>query len=72
MVVSHFLIYSRVAKLIQYNVKLTISTFAETKSGKRCVLSSSVILGNKAPTLQRHQNKFLQFETGSLLFYSEK
>lgn len=58
MVVSRFLIYSRVAKLIQYNVKLTISTFAETKSGKSCVLPSSVILGNKAATLQRHQISF--------------
>ena len=38
MVVSRFLIYSKVAKLIQYNVKLTISTFAETKSGKSCVV----------------------------------
>lgn len=56
MVVSRFLIYSRVTKVLQYDVKLTISTLAEIKSGRKCFLASNVILSNNAHnTLQKHQ-----------------
>ena len=38
MVVSRFLIYARVTKVLQYDVKLTISTLAEIKSGTSSII----------------------------------